>query len=138
MDRTLERRLLQLAVAIACLVPLSAGGAGVVQGYRFIDVELAAVPDFDSHFRYLSGLLLGIGLAFVASIPTIERRSELFAALSGLVVVGGLARLAALDVQEPPGTPHMLALIMELAVVPLLFAWQRRVARRFSNLTPHA
>ena len=132
MDRHVERRLLQTAVAVACLVPLSAGAAGAVQGQQFIHGDPApTLPDLDSHFRYLSGLLLAIGLAFAASIPTIERRSELFAVLSGIIVVGGLARLAGLAVQEPPSTAHLLALGMELLVVPLLFAWQRRLARRF-------
>ncbi len=134
MDRHVERRFLQLAVAIACLVPLTAGGAGVMQGPGFIEGGFAgAAPDLDSHFRYLSGLLLGIGLVFLAYIPRIERRSEVFAVLSGMVVVGGLARLAAVDVQQPPSTGIVLALVMELLVVPLLFVWQRRLARRFRD-----
>ena len=89
--------------------------------------------DLESHFRYLSGLLLGVGIGFAASIPTIERRSELFAVLSGTVVVGGLARLSAIPIHGLPETPHILALGMELLVVPLLFAWQRKVARRFRS-----
>lgn len=91
------------------------------------------VPDLESHFRYLSGLLLGLGIGFAAAIPTIERRSELFAVLSGIVVVGGLARLSALLIYGMPNTPHVFALGMELLVVPLLFAWQRRVALQFRS-----
>ena len=131
MRRERERRLLQLAVAIAALVPLSAGAAGAVDGPSMAGGEAAGGrADLDSHFRYLSGLLLGIGLAFAWSIPTIERRSELFALLSAIVVIGGLARLSGLLAGAVPTTPHLLARGMELAVVPLLFAWQRRVARR--------
>jgi hypothetical protein len=89
--------------------------------------------EFDSHFRYLSGLLFGIGIAFAASIPAIERRSELFAALSLLVVIGGLSRLGALIVYAMPATPHVLALLMELAVVPLLYVWQKRVGLAFRS-----
>lgn len=91
----------------------------------------ADARDLGSHFRYMSGLLLGLGIAFAAAIPTIERRSELLGALSAIVVVGGLARLADLLARGAPGTPHVLALGMEMLVVPLLFAWQRRIARRF-------
>ncbi len=132
MGRNRERRLLQLAVAIACLVPLAAGTSGVLQGPVMVEgVSAAGHADLDSHFRYLSGLLLGIGLGFAASIPTIERRSELFAVLSATVVVGGIARLAALISGNLPSTPHVLALGMELLIVPLLLAWQRRIARRF-------
>lgn len=128
MDKQKERRLLQLAIALACIVPLGAGAGGVVLGPAVIGPDLARNPDLESHFRYLSGLLLGIGIVFAASIPTIERRSELFKALSFVIVVGGLARLSALLVHGMPGTPHVLALGMELVVVPLLFVWQRRVA----------
>ena len=99
-----------------------------------VEGEVAAnVADLESHFRYLSGLLLGMGIAFAASIPTIERRSELFMVLSAIVVAGGLARLCALLIYGMPGTAHVLALGMELVVVPLLFAWQRRVALRFRS-----
>jgi hypothetical protein len=134
MDRAKERRLLQLAVVLACLVPLGAGLAGVTRGPAMVAADVArAYPDLESHFRYLSGLLLGIGTAFALSIPTIERRSELFTVLSGIVVAGGLARLADLLISGAPGRPQVLALGMELVVVPLLFAWQRRIARRFRS-----
>jgi hypothetical protein len=93
----------------------------------------ATPTDLDTHFRYLSGLLLGIGLCFAAAIPTIERRSEMLVALCAVVVVGGMARLAALISGDLPSTPHVLALGMELLVVPLLVLWQRRIARRFQR-----
>ena len=134
MGKQFERRLLQLAVAFACLVPLGTGAAGVMKGPSVIAGSLAGdLPNLESHFRYLSGLLLGVGIGFAASIPTIERRSELFAVLSGAVVAGGLARLYALIIGGLPAMPHVLALGMELAVVPLLFAWQRRVALQFGS-----
>lgn len=134
MDKQRERRLLQLAIALCSLIPLGAGAAGVVLGPTVIDSDIVGDPrNFHSHFRYLSGLLLGIGIAFAASIPTIERRSELFTVLVLAVVVGGLARLGALVVYGPPGATHMFALLMELGVVPLLFVWQTRIARIFGS-----
>lgn len=134
MDRNHERKLLQLAVAIACLVPLAAGGSGILQGTSMAGGGAAPVPaDLDSHFRYLSGLLLGVGAAFALSIPTVERRSELFAILTAIVVIGGASRLAALITGATPSGPHVMALGMELVVVPLLFAWQRRIAGRFRS-----
>jgi len=132
MNKQRERRLLKVAVALACLIPLGAGTAGVVLGPAVIESDIAGdYLGLESHFRYLSGLLLGIGIAFAASIPTIERRSELFTALSLLVIVGGLARLWALLVYDMLAMSHVLALVMELAVVPLLFFWQKRVGQAF-------
>ena len=86
MKRETERRFLQLAVALACLIPLAAGMVGVVQGPAIIEGDLTGdLPDLESHFRYLSGMLLGLGVGFVTSIPSIERRGELFMALSGFL-----------------------------------------------------
>lgn len=130
MTLTVERRALQITVALACIVPLVAGSAGVVAGPSMVGaIAQGANPDLESHFRYLSGLLLGIGFAFAAAIPAIERRSQLFLVLSGLVVIGGVARLAAVLAVGPPSVPHQLALVMELIVVPALCTWQLRVAR---------
>lgn len=133
MTQHTERSLLQAAVAIACLVPLLAGGAGAIEGPAMIGGTAGATADMHSHFRYLSGLLLGLGIAFAASVATIERRGELFAILTLLVVVGGLARLASLLIDGAPGTAHSLALVMELGIVPILFLWQRRIARLFAG-----
>ncbi|QAY76850.1 DUF4345 domain-containing protein [Sphingosinicella sp. BN140058] len=123
-----ERRLLQCAVALACLVPFAAGGAGVIASVAM--VKSAGVPsvDLDSHFRYLSGLLFGIGLGFAACIPRIEAKGTLFRGLTLVVVCGGLARLFALVTMGSPSPGHLFGLAMELGVVPALALWQARVA----------
>ena len=122
-----ERAMLQVAVALACLVPIGAGLAGAIQGPALTG-GMGPV-EMDSHFRYLSGLLLGIGLAFAALVPRIERAGGLFRPLAAIVFVGGLARLGAVVVMGWPPLPTTLALVMELAVTPLLALWQARIAR---------
>ena len=125
-----ERRLLQAAVAAACLVPLAVGALGVLRGPEMLrGVEAPVAADLDSHFRYLSGLLLGIGLAFAACIPRIERVGPVFRLLGLVVILGGFARLASLLAAGMPGAGHAAGLIMELVVVPALLVWQARVAR---------
>lgn len=126
---SLERRLLQAAVALGCVVPLLAGGSGMIEGPYFLrGVASPAVPDLDSHFRYLSGLLFAIGLAFATCIPDIERKTGRFRLLAFLVFVGGLGRLFSLASIGMPGTGHVFGLAMELVAVPLLVLWQARVA----------
>ncbi|HYF22623.1 MAG TPA: DUF4345 domain-containing protein [Caulobacteraceae bacterium] len=122
-----ERRALQLAVALGGLVPVCAGLAGAALGPEMIPgaAESAAL---DSHHRYLSGLLLGIGLGFWSAIPSIERRTARVRLLGAVVVVGGLARVLGLTEHGWPGVMGW-ALVMELAVTPLLVLWQGRVAR---------
>ena len=124
-----ERRALQAVGAIACLVPLSIGGISVVLGPRWLGHPPIVPTDLDSQFRYVSGIFLGLGLAFVTCIPAIERKGARFHLLGLLVVAGGLARLTSWMVEGAPSTGHQFGLVMELGVVPLLMLWQMRVAR---------
>ncbi len=120
-------RALQIAVAIGGIVPVGAGFAGVILGPGFAGGTMAGA-DIDSHFRYLSGLLLGIGLAFWSTIPGIERKGAAFRLLTAIVFIGGLGRLYGAFVQGLPGAPMIFGLGMELVVTPLLCLWQAQIA----------
>lgn len=124
----MEKRLLQAAVMLACLVPLSAGIGGGLRGADLLNT--VATPDLDSHIRYLSGLLLGIGIGFASTVPHIERHAARFRLLTLIVLLGGALRLLGL-LYQTPGLPMQFALVMELVVTPLLCLWQHRLARRF-------
>jgi hypothetical protein len=122
-------RPLQAAVAVCGLVPVGAGMAGMLLGPEMMPGPEATVS-LDSHFRYLSGLLLGIGLAFWSLIPDIVVRGREIRLLTSLVVVGGVGRLIAVGVVGVPSSPMLFGLGMELLVTPLLCLWQARVAAR--------
>ncbi len=123
-------RALQGVVAIACLVPLIAGSRGALLGPEWIRGVSDVSADLDSHFRYMSGIFLGVGVAFVTCIPGIAAKGPRFRLLGALVVAGGCARLISLAAVGPPSRGHIFGLFMELGVVPLLILWQARVARR--------
>jgi hypothetical protein len=122
-----ERRLLQIVVAIASLVPITAGAMGVLLGPAMVDLAGAPISA-DSHYRYLSGLLLGIGIAFLTTIARIESHTARFRVLAGIVIVGGLGRLLSVVLHGVPDKPMLFGLAMELAVTPALAVWQTRVA----------
>ena len=123
-----ERRLLQFAIFIAGFVPVLAGAGGANLGSAFLG-EITGTA-MDSHFRYLSGILLAIGLCFWSFIPKIEQKEPQAKILTILVLTGGLIRLlSALLVIRPP-VPMMLAIGMEVIVTPLLYLWIKRIARR--------
>ena len=124
----MERRALQIAIGLAACVPVAGGLKGAWLGARGFGVWPGGAAD--SHFRYLSGLLLAIGLIYWACIPAVERRRPLIRALTAIVVAGGLARLAGwLFLGGDPGSMRW-ALIMELGVAPALCLWQAKVAAR--------
>lgn len=131
-----ERRWLQGAVAIGSLVPLSAGTAGVLMG-PLLTGDSAGIAG-DSHYRYLSGLLLGIGLIFLTTIPGIEDKGRRFRLLTAIVVVGGLGRAVGYAAIGLPDAVMLAALVMELAVTPALCLWQWRIARAFAGPRPDA
>ena len=121
-----EKRALQVAVAILALIPIGAGGAGVIWGAASMNEEAVTVS-LDSHVRYLSGLLLAIGFGFWSTIPDIERKTGRARLLTALVVVGGIARLGGLA-YGIPSLPMLGGLVMELVVTPALCLWQARIA----------
>jgi hypothetical protein len=131
--KDLSRRSLQAAVAVLSLIPIGAGAAGVLLGQAMVDTASAVPVDLDSHFRYLSGIFLALGVVFVSTVPAIERRSGRFRLAGALVVCGGLARALSMAVDGVPSLPHLAGLGMELGVMPALLIWQWSVARRSSG-----
>jgi hypothetical protein len=115
--------MLPIAIRIVSFVPILAGGAGALTGAAFLGEE--AGPATDSHLRYLSGLLLGLGLLAVWCAADLPQRGVPLTALCAVVALGGLARLAGLALHGMPPVPHLLALVMELLVTPGLWLWWR-------------
>ena len=126
-----ERKLLQQAVAIAATIPVATGLYGVLFGQALTGdaVSISA----ESHFRFLSGLLLGIGLCFWSTLPSIEIRTGRFRLLTLIVVIGGLGRLIGLGLTGLPSFFMIGGLFIELAVAPALCLWQTRVATRYAE-----
>jgi hypothetical protein len=121
-----ERFLLQICVAVGGVIPVAAGAAGILLGPDFVNTTVGLATD--SHFRYLSGLLLGIGIAFWSTIPRIEENGSRFRLLTFVVVVGGVGRLFSLGAIGIPSSVVLGAVAMELGVTPLLCLWQWRVS----------
>ena len=131
LSRDVERRLLQITIAVCGFVPVGAGLAGALLGSNLTG-EGGHGIDLDSQVRYLSGLLLGIGLAFWDAIPQIELHRRRVVLLTAIVMLGGLMRLIAILSVVVPGAPMLFGVTMELVVTPLICLWQGRVARRFN------
>jgi hypothetical protein len=121
-----ERKLLQQSVAIVAAVPVATGLYGVLFGQALTGdaVSISA----ESHFRFMSGLLLGIGLGFWSTLRSIETNTGRFRLLTLLIVIGGLGRLIGLGLTGLPSLFMIGGLVVELVVAPVLCLWQTRVA----------
>lgn len=130
----LERRMLQAALAVACLSPLGFGLRGMIEGPAMLaGVDPGdAGPDLVSHYRYLSGIFFGLGLVLASCIPRIETRTRRLRWAAGAVVIGGLARLYGLALGDAPSLAHQLALAAELGLTPALVLWQARTGQKRS------
>ncbi len=126
-----ERKLLQQTVALAAIVPAAIGLYGVLFGQALTGdaVSISA----ESHFRFLSGLLLGIGICFWSTVPGIEEKTNRFRILTLLVAIGGLSRLLGLVFTGLPSLFMIGGLAMELIVTPVLCLWQTRIANRYAE-----
>lgn len=120
---------LQFAIALSGLIPVSAGLAGILLGPGMVGSLATSSVSLDSHYRYLSGLLLGIGIGFWLTIPHVERQGRLVQLLTAVVVFGGMGRLCSLASAGIPSYPMLFGLFMELAVTPLLAIWQYSLAK---------
>lgn len=126
-----ERKLLQQSVAIVAAIPVATGLYGVLFGQALTGdaVSISA----ESHFRFMSGLLLGIGLCFWSTLPGIETSTGRFRLLTLLIVIGGLGRLMGLGLTGLPSLFMIGGLIVELVVAPVLCLWQTRVANLYAE-----
>jgi len=123
----------RITVAVLALIPIGAGAAGVFYGLAFpgFDVSVAN-PDSQSHFRFLSGIFLAMGLAYWSVALGIGNWLQRFQLLAMLTFIGGLARLVSLASNGAPSIGHQIGLGMELIAVPLLLFWS--VQRRHSHM----
>lgn len=117
-----EKTALQCAVVFAAGLPVVAGLWDVLHGLQ------GAGAWAENHERYLSGLLMAIGVGFWSSVPRIESKTARFRLLTFLVFVGGACRLLGVALGDPLSPSVIVALTMELVITPSLCLWQSRVA----------
>jgi hypothetical protein len=123
----MEKRLLQVSVALAALVAVTVGLAGVVWGASGLGEQAPGI--LDSQVRALSGILAAIGIAYWTTVPDIQRAGARFGLLTLIVVAGGFARALGMLIAGPPGPIMGAALALELLVAPALYLWQARIER---------
>jgi len=129
-DRISGKTALQIVVAVLAATPVVVGIEGILSGPGFLHAIPPWPVDLDSHFRFLSGLFLAVGIAWYSCVPDIETKTERFRLLAACTFAGGLARLLSLLTTGVPSPGHIAGLCVELVAVPALVWWQGRVANK--------
>lgn len=122
----MERKLLQMAVAVAGFAGVILGLTGVLFGTLYADLSGDVV--LDSYVRFGKGVLLAIGLVYWSCIPKVEQRADRISLVTIILVFGTLSRLLSVVGHGVPTLGIVLNLIAGLILVPLLWLWQRHVA----------
>ncbi len=130
----MERFCLQIATAFSALVLLGLGLCGIILGVQFL--HGVGTITVDNYFRLLSGIIAGMGIVLLCSIPHVERYRERFGILTFMIVLGGLAELYSVTLHGIPSVGALFGMFMTLIYAPLLWLLQRHVARR-AALHPH-
>jgi len=124
----MERLLLQIGTAFSALGLLILGLSGIILGVQFM--HGVGTITVDNYFRLFSGILTGLGIVLLISIPHVERYRERFGIITFVIFLGGLAHLYSALLHGIPSVGTLFGLFMELIYAPLLWLLQRHVAKR--------
>src|SRR4051794_40822486 len=126
-EHAMQRKLLQIAIAFAGLIGVGFGLAGVVFGTAFVNFfDDGAI---DSSVRFYKGMLLATGVIYWSCVSDIERCGERISLVTFILVCGAASRLMAVIGHGVANIGILLSLIAGLVLVPLLWLWQRQLAR---------
>lgn len=134
MDAAFERRALQVILAALSAIPVGSGLAGIIGGPSAATGNRgqSATASLDNEYRFLNVYWLAVAPMLWRMLPNIESEQRRFRLLAGTVAASGLARSLA---WRRTGRPHPVfvgATALELIGMPVVIAWQARIARRTS------
>jgi hypothetical protein len=127
----MSRLLLQICTSVLALVPIFTGIISMlgVRDPLYRPLHLPEIPVLDSNLRFFGGIWLGLGLAMLWTVPSIEQQGTLFRWLWVGVLLGGVGRLVSCLVVGAPPRPFIGFLVLEIVGAPLFIYWQWRVAQ---------
>jgi hypothetical protein len=126
----MSRLALQIITGVLALIPIATGVVSMlgVKDPLYRPLGLPSAPVLDSTLRFFGGVWLGLGLALLWSVPSIEQQGVLFRTVWIAIFLGGLGRLLSWLVIGPPPKSFIGFIVLEVVGAPLFIYWQYRVA----------
>ncbi|CAF0772100.1 unnamed protein product [Rotaria sordida] len=128
MAKTSQCLVLQIVIGLVAIVPLFFGLNGIIRGPSMLATGYNYPISVDSHFRYLSGLPVAMGILLLRNLPTIDRDASDLHRVSLLIFIGGLGRLWGL-ITVSFEVSTMVTTLVELLLFPFLCLWQHQVQK---------
>jgi Domain of unknown function (DUF4345) len=135
-DDLMNKKALQIVLAILGLIPILTGGLDLILGARSLNffgslLPITALNDIvlDSQIRFLGAIWFGVGITWYWVISAIERQTTLFRLLIGGVFLGGIGRASSALLVGIPPIQFIAAIALELIGMPLLLLWQSSVSK---------
>ena len=126
------KRGLQVLLGVLSLIPLLVTSLGLLFGAgRFVPEEVIT-PNFDSHYRYITGYYLSLTLFAWWVIPNIERHVVPLRIVSAAIFTGGVGRLVSMLEVGLPSSVDIGFTALEL-LFPLLLIWQAKLPKVSPN-----
>ncbi|MFY9917725.1 MAG: DUF4345 domain-containing protein [Mycobacterium sp.] len=125
-----SRRRLQWTLGVLAAIPVASASGEILLGAQGVPGGSPdVIPTVDSSLRYANVFKFAVGPVIWSQLGRIDRSPALsFAAAT--IAIGGLARLRS---WQQRGRPHPItvgAIALETIGVPILLAWQRRLAAK--------
>ena len=126
------KRGLHIFLGALSLVPLLVASLGLLFGAGRFFPEEVITPDFDSHYRYITGYYLSLTLFAWWIIPNIEKHTAVLRIVVFAVFMGGVGRAISLFSVGTPPANAVGFMVLELCL-PLLLFWQARLPKDSSS-----
>jgi Domain of unknown function (DUF4345) len=122
---------LPVVMGLLAIIPVATGLLGLlgVEDPLYVAVGVPRIVLLDTNLRFYSGVWLGMGLALLWLIPTIERQTVLFRVLWAMIFIGGIGRLLSMMLLAPPPVAFVAFTALEIVGAPLFILWQSRVSK---------
>ena len=126
----MSRRILVVVIAVLGGVAVLSGLLGIVAGPQALPGGGPVNATVDSEYRFTNVFWLGAGLLIWWSLRRPEQRADVTRVILAIASLGGVARLISAAVMGWPHPVFIGALVLELAVVPLVIWWHVRTFGR--------
>jgi len=122
-----SRRALQVVLVVLAVIPIGTGLMDMLFGAGTLPSEQDLNPDLQSNYRFFATIWLGLGLMILWIVPRVETAVLPLRAVTGIVFLGGLARVLSIVVSGAPHPMFVAFTILELVAPPILVLWQNKV-----------